>query len=122
MPPEFHHPGRTLRQDVEIWVAAGYAADPFPHPPVRAQRFIPGSIARLAPGLTMAQAQSRLDAFAAQLREQYPTDYPATVGWHVRLVPLQQEVVGDVSLMLFLLLAAVGAVLLIGCVNSSGRL
>jgi predicted permease len=122
MPPEFHHPGRTLRQDVEIWVAAGYAADPFPHPPVRTQRFIPGAIARLQPGMTMAQAQSRLDAFAAQLREQYPTDYPATVGWHVRLVPLQQEVVGDVSLMLFLLLAAVGAVLLIGCVNIASLL
>ena len=27
MPPEFRHPGRTIRQDVEIWVAAGYAAD-----------------------------------------------------------------------------------------------
>jgi len=122
MPAEFHHPGRTLRQDVEIWVAAGYAADPFPHPPVRTQRFIPGAIARLQPGMTMAQAQSRLDAFAAQLREQYPTDYPATVGWRVQLVPLQQEVVGNVGVMLFLLLAAVGAVLLIGCVNIASLL
>ena len=26
MPPSFRHPGRTLRQDVEIWVAAGFAA------------------------------------------------------------------------------------------------
>jgi predicted permease len=122
MPPEFHHPGRTLRQDVEIWVAAGYAADPFPHPPVRTQRFIPGAIARLQPGMTIAQAQSRLDAFATQLREQYPTDYPATAGWRVQLVPLQQEVVGNVSVMLFLLLAAVGAVLLIACVNIASLL
>ena len=122
MPPEFHHPGRTLRQDVEIWVAAGYAADPFPHPPVRTQRFIPGAIARLQPGMTIAQAQSRLDAFAAQLREQYPTDYPATAGWRVQLVPLQEVVVGNVSLMLYLLLAAVGAVLLIACVNIASLL
>ena len=122
MPPEFRHPGRTLRQDVEVWVAAGYAADPFPHPPLRTQRFIPGAIARLQPGLTIAQAQSRLDAFTAQLRQQYPTDYPATAGWRVRLVPLQQEVVGDVGLMLFLLLAAVGAVLLIACVNIASLL
>ncbi len=98
MPPEFRHPGRTLRQDVEIWVAAGYAADPFPHPPLRTQRFIPGAIARLQPGLTLAQAQSKLDVFAAQLREQYPTDYPATVGWRVRLVPLRQEVVRQCQL------------------------
>jgi len=122
MPPDFRHPGRTLRQDVEIWVAAGYAADPFPHPPVRTQRFIPGAIARLQPGLTMAQAQSRLDAFTAQLRQQYPTDYPAAAGWQLRLVPLQEVVVGNVSLMLYLLLAAVGAVLLIACVNIASLL
>lgn len=122
MPPEFRHPGRTIRQDVEVWIAAGYAADPFPHPPVRTQRFIPGAIARLQPGMTMAQAQSRLDAFTAQLREQYPTDYPAAARWGLRLVPLQQEVVGNASLMLFLLLAAVGAVLMIACVNIASLL
>src|ERR1700722_20692332 len=122
MPPEFRHPGRTLRQDVEIWVAAGYAADPIPHPLVRTQRYLPGAIARLQPGLTLAQAQSKLDVFTAQLREQYPTDYPAAAGWRLRLVPLQQEVIGNVSLMLFLLLAAVGAVLLIACVNIASLL
>jgi predicted permease len=122
MPPDFRHPGRTLRQDVEIWVAAGYAADPFPKPPVRTQRFIPGAIARLQPGMTMAQAQARLDAFTAQLRQQYPVDYPPAAGWRLRLVPLQQEVVGNVGLMLFLLLAAVGAVLLIACVNIASLL
>jgi predicted permease len=116
MPPDFRHPGRTLGHDVEIWIAAGYAAAPFP-PPVRTQRFIPGAIARLKPGLSVAQAQSKLDAFATNLREQYPTDYPALARWKVRLVPLQQEVVGNVSLMLSLLLAAVGVVLTIACVN-----
>ena len=45
MPPEFRHPGKTLEQDVEVWIAAGFAADPFPKPPVRSQRFIPGAIA-----------------------------------------------------------------------------
>jgi len=122
MPPEFRHPGRTLRRDVEIWVASGYAADPFPHPPVRTQRFIPGAIARIQPGMTMAQAQSRLDAFTAQLRQQYPTDYPAAAGWRLRLVPLPEIVVGNVSLMLYLLLAAVGAVLMIACVNIASLL
>jgi hypothetical protein len=34
MPPSFLHPGRTLGRDVEVWVAAGYAAPPFPKPPV----------------------------------------------------------------------------------------
>jgi predicted permease len=122
MPPTFRHPGRTLGHDVEVWVAAGYAAPPFPKPPVRALRFIPGAIARLMPGLSVAQAQAKLDAFAAQLRQQYPTDYPATAQWKLRLVPLQQEVTANVSLMLFLLLAAVGVVLLIACVNIASLL
>ena len=32
MPPNFRHPGRTLGHDVEVWVAAGYAAPPFRNP------------------------------------------------------------------------------------------
>jgi len=122
MPPDFHHPGRTLQQDVEVWCATGFAADPFPKPPVRTLRFIPGAIARLKPGLTVRQAQSELDAFAAHLEAQYPPDYPARAQWRLRLVPLQEELVGKTSLMLFLLLAAVGAVLLIACVNIASLL
>jgi predicted permease len=122
MPPAFRHPGPTLGHDVEIWIAAGYAAPPFPKPPVRTLRFIPGTIARLKPGLSIAQAQARLDSFAAQLRQLYPTDYPATAQWRVRLVPLQEDMVGNVSLMLFLLLAAVGVVLMIACVNIASLL
>lgn len=122
MPPEFRHPGRTLRQDVEVWVAAGFAAAPFPKPPVRGQRFIPGAIARLKPGMTVAEAQAKLDAYAANMQKDYPSDYPARAQWRPRLVPLQQELVGNSSLMLFLLLAAVGAVLLIACVNIASLL
>jgi predicted permease len=122
MPPDFRHPGRTLGHDVEVWVAAGYAAAPFPKPPVRTQRVINGAMARLKPGLSLAQAQAKLDAFAAQLRQQYPADYPVTARWRPRLVPLQQEVVGKVSSMLFLLLAAVGVVLTIACVNIASLL
>ena len=122
MPPDFRHPGRTLTQDVEVWIAAGFAADPFPKPPVRTQRFIPGAIARLKPGLTIAQAQQKLNAFTANLQRQFPNDYPANAQWKIRLEPLQTSIIGDTSLMLFLLLAAVGAVLLIACVNIASLL
>jgi predicted permease len=122
MPPDFRHPGRTLLHDVDIWLAAGYSAAPFPKPPIRAQRFIPGTIARLKPGLTVAQAQARLDAFAAHLREEYPADYPASAQWQLQLVPLQREIVGNSGQMLFLLLAAVGVVLMIACVNIASLL
>lgn len=122
MPPEFHHPGKTLQQDVEVWIACGFAADPFSKPPVRTQRFIPGAIARLKPGLTLPQAQAKLNAYAAHLEGAYPTDYPARARWRARLVPLQKDIVGETSLMLLLLLAAVGAVLLIACVNIASLL
>ena len=122
MPPEFHHPGRTLGHEVEWWGATGFAADPFPKPPVRTQRFIPGAIARLKPGLSVAQAQARLDALASHLEAEHPTDYPAQARWRLRLVPLQQDMVGDTSLMLVLLLSAVAAVLLIACVNIASLL
>src|SRR6476619_5916464 len=50
MPPEFRHPGKTLRNEVDMWATAGFAANPFGLP-VRAARILPGAIARLKPEL-----------------------------------------------------------------------
>jgi len=122
MPPDFRHPGRTLTADVDVWGTAGFAADPFPLPVVRATRFLPGAIGRLKPGLTLAQGQSQLDDFVAQLSRQYPDEYPAAAGWSVRLVPIQQDIVGNVRTELFVLFAAVAFVLLIACVNLANLL
>src|SRR6476619_7159635 len=47
MPPDFRHPGKALSGDVEVWTAAGFVAAPFPVPPNRGLRFIPGAIGRL---------------------------------------------------------------------------
>jgi putative ABC transport system permease protein len=130
MSPDFRHPEQTLDGEVEIWGAAGFTNDPFPHPPVRAFNFLPGAIGRLKPGVTVQQAQSQLDAFVQQLRETYPKDYPAASRWTVRLEPVQESLTGKIRPTLAVLLAAVGFVLLIACVNiaslllarSSGRL
>jgi predicted permease len=130
MPPNFRHPGQSENTDVEVWGAAGFTNDPFPHPPIRGANFLPGAIGRLKPGLTVQQAQSRLDAFVAQLRETYPKEYPKASQWSVRLEPVQENLTGKVRPTLVVLLAAVGLVLLIACVNiaslllarSSGRL
>jgi putative ABC transport system permease protein len=122
MPPGFRHPGKTLRNDVDIWATAGYAANPFPAPPVRAQRMLPGAIGRLKSGLDVKQAQAKLDAFVANLRNQFPKEYPSEVGWTVRLLPAQQALVGNVRTTLLVLLGAVGLVLLIGCVNIANLL
>ena len=122
MPPGFRHPGPTLNTDVEVWVATGFKALPFPVPAVRSQRMIPAAIGRLKPGLTVAQAQVRLDAYIAQLSREYPAEYPAAATWAVRLVPLKEDLVGPQRTELFILFGAVGFVLLIACVNIANLL
>ena len=122
MPAGFRHPGRTLQTDVEVWCAAGYNAPPFPVPPLRAARMIPGAIGRLKPGLTVAAAQAQLDTFVAHLSQQYPNDYPPTIGWAPRLVAVKEDLVGPERTELFVLFGAVGFVLLIGCVNLANLL
>jgi predicted permease len=116
MPPSFRHPGRTLRDDVELWGTAGFAANPF-GPPRRAVRMLPGAIGRLKPGLTVQQAQLQLDALVAQLTSEFPNEYPGDAGWTVRLLPAREKLVGEVRTTLLILLGAVGVVLLIACVN-----
>ena len=61
MPPEFRHPGNTLGGDVDIWAATGWVGDPFPSPPQRARRSLPGALGRLETG-----HHARADAAAAR--------------------------------------------------------
>jgi predicted permease len=117
MPAGFHDPGRTReRRNTELWAAAGLSGAPAP-PPQRSLRLTVEGIARLKPGLTVAAAQSQLDALVASLQKQFPGDYPIQSAWRVRLVPLKDSVVGDVRQSLILLLGAVSLMMLIGCVN-----
>jgi len=129
MPATFRHPGETVRGDVDMWSACGFAAAPFVNPPQRQQNFIPGVMGRLMPGLTLEQAQSRLDALAVQLQAAYPTNYPANVQWGLRLDAVQTELTNRIRPTLGVLMGAVGLLLVIACVNvanltlarSSGR-
>jgi Acidobacterial duplicated orphan permease len=76
-------------------------------------------VARLKPGVSLSQAQARIDAISATLRQQYP-DSNAHVG--VALVPLLSAVVGDTRPALMLLCAMAGCVLLVACVNVANLL
>src|SRR5215472_5377966 len=64
--PGFRHPGPTI-PEVEVWVTSGFSGDPY-RAPARSLRILPGAIGRLRPGLTLAQAQARLDTLTANLR------------------------------------------------------
>jgi putative ABC transport system permease protein len=121
LPPGFRHPGRTAATDVEVWVTAGFRAAPFPKPD-RGLRGVPGAMGLLKPGISLEQAQSRLDAFASQLRAEYATDYPAGSGWSIEAEPLQDSLVGNVRPMLLVLLGAVVLVVLLASVNVANLL
>jgi predicted permease len=122
MPPGFHHPGKTLETEEDAYIAAGYNALPFPAPPLRSIRMLPGAIGRLKPGLSIARAQAQLETFDAGLARAYATDYPPAAGWAPRLVSVQQDLTANVRSELFVLFAAVGFVLLIACVNLANLL
>ncbi len=116
MPPGFDAPGRTAEErNIEVWAATSFYGTPLPDNPPRNRRFLPTAVARLKPGLSTAQAQNRVDALVASLQKLQST-------WSVRLVPLQERVVGNVRQSLILLLGAVALVLLIACVNVANLL
>jgi len=74
-------------------------------------------IGKLKPGISVQEAQAEMDTITAHLRHEYPEVYPPNGGLTFRIVPLLEQVVGDVRHTLYLLLGAVGSVLLIACVN-----
>jgi predicted permease len=75
-------------------------------------------LVKLKPGVSVQQAQADLNVMAERIREKDTRD--ASFGMHVTL--LQDEVVGDVRRALFVLLGAVGLVLLIACANVANLL
>jgi len=77
------------------------------------------AIGRLKPGVTLAQAQEDLHAIAMTLQTGHPLE---SGGRDVKLVPLRDDLTGDVRGALFVIQGAVGLVLLIACANVSSLL
>jgi putative ABC transport system permease protein len=71
-------------------------------------------IGRMKAGVTRDQAQAEMEGVFAQVRDEQP-DF--NTGWTINLVPLREQLVGDVRLAILVLFGAVGAVLLIACGN-----
>ncbi len=95
-----------------------------PYQPNEAQltrRFMHGTnvIGRLKPGVSIAQAQTELDVIAKRIEQEHNQSHAGT---GIRLVPLQEQFVGNVKPILLILLAAVGFVLLIACANVASLL
>lgn len=76
-------------------------------------------IGRMKPGVTVAQAQSDLDRIMQALAVAYPD---TNKGNGAKVLPMRKRLLGNIELTLWTLLAAVGFVLLIACVNVSNML
>ena len=121
MPGSFRHPGRGVQGPVEVWAPAGWIDKPFSDQ-IRRARVMVGALARLKSGVSIAQAQQRLDALAEEFRRQYPDVYSSRTGWVPRILPLQDDLTATLRPALLVLMAAVGLVLLIACVNIANLL
>jgi predicted permease len=118
MPAGTEHPGNTYHavaygDSVDVWWPFSFAGNSNQ----RGSHFIEG-IARLKPGVTVEQASADMNAIMAQVTK----EHSGGTGWAVLVRPLYSEVVGATRQMLFVLLGAVGIVLLIACANAANLL
>ncbi len=111
MPPDFSFPQRS-----EAWVPMNFEAGP--EMKQRRAHFL-RPIGKLKPGATIEQAQADTDAIARRLEAEFPA---TNTGWNLRLIPLQEQLVGNIRPTLFILFGAVGFVLLIACANVANLL
>ncbi len=77
------------------------------------------AVGKLRPGVSVEQADAELDAITEDLERAYPD---SNTGKRANVVPLHEQVTGDVRTMLLVLLGAVGFVLLIACANVASLL
>lgn len=112
MPPGFHF----LDNQVRSWMPL--ALDPAIDYREKTGRYL-RAVARLKPAVTVQQAQGELAGIAKQLEQAFPKK---NTGWGVNVVPMHEQVVGEIRPILIVLLAAVAFVLLIACANVANLL
>jgi putative ABC transport system permease protein len=113
LPPEF----RFYRQTDVFTALAPFARDFLLD--ARASHSNAQAVARLKPGASFEVAQARMTAITLRLAATYPE---SNRGVGVAVTPLREQLTGSAGSQLFLLLGAVGLVLLIACVNVANML
>jgi putative ABC transport system permease protein len=105
-------------QNFDVWVPL--ALDPVAQLAGEA-RYYGTTVARLKPGVSIEQAQAEMDTLSQRYEMTRPEGKPR-IDSRTRLVPLQEHFLGDTRRPLFVLLGAVGLVLLIACANVANLL
>jgi putative ABC transport system permease protein len=111
MPPSFQFPSR----DDQFWIPIAFTQAEAGR---RGSHFLQ-VVARMKPGVTLGQAQAEMSAIATRLQQQYPAD---NVDLGAVVVPLHEQLVGNIKTALLVLLGAVGFVLLVACANVANLL
>ncbi len=111
MPADFHFPD----EKIQVWIPLHFSE---PQLRDRGIRWLT-VYGRLKPGITLAQAGPQMSSIAASLAREDPTD---NTGFGIRLVPLQEDIVGKNRPALLLLQGAVGCMLLIASINLANLL
>jgi predicted permease len=117
IPAGFHFVSFNFYNNVDVYLPIGQWDDQLFRN--RATGMGMNAVGRLKPAVTFLQANQDMNAVAAHLAEVYP-EVDKNSG--VTLIPLKQDMVGDVQPVLLVLLAAVGFVLLIACANVANLL
>jgi len=115
MPPDF----RFLLPGTQLWIPLHI--DPANLEDTWEHDFMP-VVGRLRPGATLAQAQNEIRGMILQITPLFPHPMPRSWNADATVVPLQQDLVGNVRAKLLVLLGAVGIVLMIACVNVASLL
>jgi putative ABC transport system permease protein len=98
----------------DVWLPAGWSEDAREADGRYLQVF-----GRLRPGATVSTARAEMGELAARLREEFPV---RQAGWDVNVLPLREQVVGDLRRTLLVIFGAVCFVLLIACGNVANLL
>jgi predicted permease len=115
MGPDFAWPNQA-----ELWTPIGIPPGLYFDRRSRYNEFL-FAVARLRPGVTVSQANAYLQMRAGQhIASEGANSYGKTSGWGMFSMPLAEFVTGNLRLPLFILLSAVGTILLIICANIAG--
>ncbi|MGA9887210.1 MAG: ABC transporter permease, partial [Candidatus Acidiferrales bacterium] len=112
LPATFQLQLQNLSENNDVYVPVGQWTDPVFHD--RSAGLGMKAIGRLKPGVTIEQARADMDSIANQLAEAYPKEDKDS---GITVLSLKESMIGEIKPFLFVLLAAVGFVLLIACVN-----